>query len=46
MSPKESHGRQEEESLHGNLDMPLCEAVKVNLVLCWSPKDVGDSRTM
>lgn len=31
-------------SLHGGLERPLCEAVKVKPGLPWGPQDVGDAR--
>ena len=31
-------------SLHGGLERPLCEVVKVKPGLSWRPQDVGDAR--
>lgn len=31
-------------SLHGHLERPLCEALKVKPGLCWRRQDVGDAR--
>lgn len=33
-------------SLHGHLERPLWEALKVKPGLCWRPQDVGDARAM
>jgi hypothetical protein len=33
-------------SLHGGLDRPLLETVKVNPELCWRPGDSEDARVM
>jgi hypothetical protein len=33
-------------SLHGGLERPLCEAVKVESRLPWGPQDIGDARAL
>ena len=32
--------------LHGGLERPLHGSVKVKLVLCWRPQDVGNARVV